>query len=94
MVVEIGFSVRAGMATNPGSNPACHACVDCAPELYKLVGCLIFGDSSALLKWNSYEHDTCLQHTGVHSREFGVAPEHTHAYSNLALHRRFFSQLR
>ena len=38
MVVEIGFSVRAGMATNPGSNPACHACVDCAPELYKLVG--------------------------------------------------------
>ena len=42
MVVEIGFSVRAGMATNPGSNPACHACVDCAPELYKLVGSFFF----------------------------------------------------
>ena len=41
MVVEIGFSVRAGMATNPGSNPACHACVDRAPELYKLVGSCI-----------------------------------------------------
>ena len=23
---------------------------------------LFFGDSSALLKWNSYEHDTCLRH--------------------------------
>ena len=34
MVVEIGFSVRAGMATLP--------CAGCGPELYKLVGSFFF----------------------------------------------------
>ena len=34
MVVEIGFSVRAGMATLP--------CAGCGPELYELVGSFFF----------------------------------------------------